>query len=128
MVGDSRFITLRESYMNNFDRNKSQSAEYPSLLSSSSNYQPASTQWLESADYVRLENISLSYNLSKEITKFADLRLTLSCQNLITLTGYKGFDPASSSFSSSNVDINSGIDMGAYPSPRTVTFGVKMNF
>lgn len=128
MVGDSRFITLRESYMDNFDRNKSQSAEYPSLLSSSSNYQPASTQWLESADYVRLENISLSYNLSKEITKFADLRLTLSCQNLITLTGYKGFDPASSSFSSSNVDINSGIDMGAYPSPRTVTFGVKMNF
>ena len=128
MVGDSRFITLRESYMDNYDRNQSQSAAYPSLLSSSSNYQPASTQWLESADYVRLENISLSYNLSKEITKFADLRLTLSCQNLITLTGYKGFDPASSSFSSSNVDINSGIDMGAYPSPRTVTFGVKMNF
>lgn len=127
MVGDSRFITLREAYTNGFDKMKA-SAEYPSLTSNSNTYQPASTQWLESADYFRLENISLSYNLAKSVVKFADLRLTLSCQNLFTISGYKGLDPTSSAFSSANVDINSGIDMGAYPTPRTFTFGVRMNF
>lgn len=125
MVGDSRFITLRDAYFKGFDQG---GTEYPSLKSTSNTYQPASTQWLESADYFRLENISLSYNLAKSITKFADLRLTVSCQNLFTISGYKGLDPTSSAFSSANVDINSGIDMGAYPTPRTVTFGVRMNF
>ena len=127
MVGDSRFITLRDAYMKGFDKIGA-GAEYPSLTSTSNTYQPASTQWLESADYFRLENISLSYNLAKSITKFADLRLTVSCQNLFTITSYKGMDPTSSAFSSANVDINSGIDMGAYPTPRTFTFGVRMNF
>lgn len=127
MVGDSRFITLRDAYFKGFDQMKA-GAEYPSLTSTSNTYQPASTQWLESADYFRLENISLSYNLAKSITKFADLRLTVSCQNLFTISGYKGLDPTGSAFSSANVDINSGIDMGAYPTPRTFTFGVRMNF
>lgn len=127
MVGDSRFVTLRDAYVKGFDK-VGAGAEYASLLSTSNSFQPASTQWLESADYVRLENISLSYNLAKAVTKFADIRLTLSCQNLFTISSYKGLDPASSAFSGENVDINSGIDIGAYPTPRTFTFGVRMNF
>lgn len=62
------------------------------------------------------------------MTKFADIRLSFSCQNLFTITGYKGLDPAGSTFSTSNVDVDAGIDMGAYPTPRTFTFGVRMNF
>lgn len=120
MVGDSRFITLKDAYTQ-------QGKEFPKLDASGNSYQPASTKWLEKSDYLRLENISLSYNLSKKVTKFADLRFTLSCQNLFTLTGYKGMDPAGSTFSG-NVDLDAGMDMGAYPTPRTVTFGVRMNF
>ncbi len=127
MVGDSRFITLRDAYTQGFDK-VGGDAKYPSLTSNSNRYEPASTQWLESADYLRLENLSVSYNLAKSVTKFADMRLTLSSQNLFTISGYKGMDPTSSAFSSDNVDINSGIDMGAYPTPRTFTFGVRMNF
>lgn len=89
MVGDSRFITLREAYTDNFDK-VGQSAIYPGLKVAGNNYQAVSTKWVEDASYVRLENISLSYNLSKKVTKFADIRLTLSCQNLFTITGYKG--------------------------------------
>ncbi len=128
MVGDSKFITLRDAYMKGFDK-VGAGAEYTSLTSTGNTFQPASTQWLENADYFRLDNISLSYNLTKDITKFADLRLTVSCQNLFTITGYKGYDPSSSAFIDGNsVDINSGVDIGAYPSPRTWTFGVRMNF
>ena len=49
-------------------------------------------------------------------------------QNLFTITGYKGNDPAGASFSSSHVDVNNGLDMGSYPNPRTFTFGVRMTF
>lgn len=125
MVGDSRFITLRDAYVNGFDK-IGQSAEYPSLTGN--NYQAVSTKWMEKADFVRLENISLSYTFPKKMTKFADVRLSFSCQNLFTITGYKGLDPAGSTFSNSNVDVDAGIDMGAYPTPRTFTFGVRMNF
>ena len=127
MVGDSRFITLREAYTDNFDK-VGQSAIYPGLKVAGNNYQAVSTKWVEDASYVRLENISLSYNLSKKVTKFADIRLTLSCQNLFTITGYKGMDPVGTTFSNDNVDVDAGIDMGAYPTPRTFTFGVRMNF
>ena len=127
MVGDSRFVTLREAYFNGFDK-VGQGAEYPSLTGSGNNYQAVSTKWMENADYVRLENISLSYTFPRSMTKFADIRLSFSCQNLFTITGYKGLDPAGSTFSTSNVDVDAGIDMGAYPTPRTFTFGVRMNF
>ena len=127
MVGDSRFITLREAYTENFDK-LGQSAMYPGLKVTGNNYQAVSTKWVEDASYVRLENISLSYNLPKKVAKFADIRFTLSCQNLFTITGYKGMDPVGTTFSNSNVDVDAGIDMGAYPTPRTFTFGVRMNF
>ncbi|GAE19088.1 TonB-dependent receptor [Bacteroides pyogenes DSM 20611 = JCM 6294] len=127
MVGDSKFITLRDAYNKGFDK-VGTGAEYPSLQSTSNTTRGESSQWLEKADYIRLENVTLGYRLSKSITKFADLKLYVSAQNLFTITGYKGMDPASHSFSSANVDINNGVDLGAYPTPRTITLGVKMNF
>ncbi len=128
MTGSSRFITLKDAYFKNFDRDHSQASAFPSLTSKTQKYQAVSTQFLESADYVRLENISLSYRLPKERIKFADLRLTLSVQNLFTITKYKGMDPAGYTFEGGNTDVNAGIDIGAYPTPRTVTFGAKFNF
>ena len=129
MNGKSTFVTLKEAYYESFG--KSAHPRYPALNVTGNNYQAASTKWLEDADYLRLDNITLAYNLSKNITKFADLRISLSCQNLFTLTGYKGMDPAGLSFMDSSlgsVDVNDGIDMGAYPLCRTFTIGVKMNF
>jgi len=67
----------------------------------------------------------LSYNLSKKILKIADLKLTISAQNLFTITKYKGFDPETST--SSN-DVDGAIDVGAYPSARTFTFGIQARF
>lgn len=126
MAGDTQFVTLYDAYWNGYDK-VGAGATYPSLLSKTNKAQPASTQWLESANYMRLENLSLSYNLSKQVTHFADIILSLSAQNLFTFTGYKGMDPTSSSFAS-NVDIDNGIDIGAYPHPRSFTFGIKLNF
>lgn len=86
-----------------------------------------SSKWVENANYFRCENITLSYDLPKKTTQFADLRLSLSVQNLFTLTSYKGSNPSGYSFAEEG-DRISGVDMGTYPTPRTFTFGVRMNF
>lgn len=132
MTGDFAFITLKEYLNDNYD-SKGLSARYPSVNVTGNNYQAAatSTKYMEKANYIRLDNISLSYNLSKSISKFADLRFTFSCQNLFTISSYKGMDPAGISFvdtSTGSVDTNDGIDLGAYPLTRSYTFGVRMNF
>lgn len=87
-----------------------------------------SSKWVENADYLRCENITLAYDLSKQTTKFADIRLSFSVQNLFTISGYKGSNPAGFNFSSDEGDRSNGIDTGTYPTPRTFTFGVRMNF
>ena len=85
-----------------------------------------SSKWIENANYFRCENISLSYDMPKSMTKFADVRLSLSIQNLFTITNYKGSNPAGYSFSGD--DAADGVDAGVYPTPRTFTFGVRFNF
>ena len=119
-VGASMFVTDKD-YFNNVG------ITMPSLDAENKTY-GNSDKWLENANYFRCENISIGYNIPRSTIKFADLRVTLSCQNLFTITSYKGMDPAGASFSDSNVDNNNGLDMGAYPNPRTFTLGVRMTF
>ena len=92
------------------------------------NYLGNSSKWVEDANYFRCENITLAYELPKRVAKIADFRFSFSIQNLFTITGYKGIDPAGFSFSSDYGDRASGIDTGTHPVPRTYTFGVRMNF
>ena len=87
-----------------------------------------SSKYLENADYFRCENISLSYNISKSWAKFADILLSFSVQNLFTITGYKGSNPAGFSFSGSAGDQATGVDTGTSPAPRTWTLGARFTF
>lgn len=118
-VGASMFVTDKD-YFNNVG------VTMPTLDAENKAY-GNSDKWLENANYFRCENISIGYTFPRSMLKFADLRLTLSCQNLFTITSYKGMDPAGASFSENSVDNDNGIDMGAYPNPRTFTFGVRNN-
>lgn len=83
-----------------------------------------STQFLQDGTYARLKNVSLSYLFPKKTLKFGDLKLSVSGQNLFTVTDYKGFDPEATT-TAANSDADAGIDLGAYPTPKTVT--VKLN-
>ena len=87
-----------------------------------------SSKYLENADYFRCENISLSYNIPKSWAEFADILLSFSVQNLFTVTGYKGSNPAGFSFSSSAGDQATGVDTGTSPAPRTWTLGARFTF
>lgn len=120
MIGNSRMFT-DAGYIDEIGKTM------PDPSVANNQYIGNSTKWLENADYLRLENLSLAYDLPKDITKFADLRLSLSVQNLFTITAYKGSNPAGFSFSSDYGDRANGIDTGTYPTPRTFTFGIRMN-
>ncbi len=89
------------------------------------NYLGASSKWVENADYFRCENVTIAYDLPRSMLKFADVRLSFSVQNLFTITGYKGSNPAGYN---GEGDIAGGLDFGSYPTPRTFTFGFRANF
>jgi TonB-linked SusC/RagA family outer membrane protein len=84
---------------------------------------------LEDASYVRLRTLTLSYVLNKSLqarTRLSGGRVYVTGTNLWTSTDYSGFDPDVSAQSVGNA--NRGIDIGAYPLARTVTFGLSVNY
>ncbi len=89
-------------------------------------YHGASSQWVEKADYMRLENLALSYEFKRSVTKFADIRLQISAQNLFTITGYKGVNPSSLTYG--DAEYQKGIDFGSAPATRTYSVGVRFVF
>lgn len=94
--------------------------------STSSKWEPQSTLFLENADYLRLKNISISYDF--KVKKLADFRVSLSATNLFTITSYKGIDPESSNVGGGGSDIEQGIDYGSYPNSKTYTIGLNITF
>lgn len=120
MFGASRFVT-DATYLDEVGKTM------PRLDAIGNNNLGNSSKWIENADYLRCENISVAYTLPRSLTRFVDIRLSLSAQNLFTITGYKGIDPVGMAFGN-KMDVDNGIDMGAYPNPRTFTFGVRFNF
>lgn len=106
-------------------RTDNENARFASPTTSTGKNFIESTQFLQDGSYVKVKNIGLAYNLSKEVTKFTDLKLTISAQNLFTFTKYKGYDPETST---SGNDIDGAIDVGSYPNARTITFSIQANF
>ena len=88
-----------------------------------------SDRYIEDGSYIRLKNISLGYTFPKKwITRFGieSLRLYCNIQNLITITGYDGYDPEiGASTQSANV---LGLDNARYPSPTSYSFGLNVSF
>ena len=88
-----------------------------------------SDRFIEDGSYVRLKSITLGYTFDKKLIKklgLTNLRMTLNATNLLTITGYDGYDPEIGvSTTSSNVY---GLDNGRYPSPTSFSFGLNVAF
>ena len=122
MTGVSRFVTLRDAYFKGWDHVANKvDALYPSLTNTDNKSYANSDFWLEDASFIKLKNISLSYRIPRRVLKFASVQLSVSAQDLFTITRYKGMDPEV--YTSYD-----GLDYGAYPIPRTITFGAKFRF
>ncbi|MBC6995038.1 TonB-dependent receptor [Neolewinella lacunae] len=108
-------------------------AELPALYANTVSNAPSSF-YVEDGSYVRLNQLQVGYTLPASFggDTFSRLRFYIQGQNLITFTNYSGLDPNLSSFGASggNVadDLFMGVDIGNYPTVRSVIFGVSASF
>ncbi len=87
--------------------------------------QAPSTRYLENGSYLRLSTLSLSYNFGTLKGWVQNLNVYATCNNVFTITGYKGIDPELNLGG-----LEPGIDWRTttYPRTRTIMFGVNVNF
>ena len=105
------------------------SNKLPRLTSgTSTNWQNISDIYMENGDYMRMQNLTIGYDLKKLFKNMPlqEMRVYFAAQNLFTITGYSGMDPEVGYGGYQNWV--SGIDLGFYPSPRTCMFGVNIKF
>ena len=90
-----------------------------------------SDRYIEDGSYIRLKNIALGYTFPKKVISkwgVTNLRVYMNIQNLLTITGYSGYDPE---IGASTADVNGysyGVDNGRYPSPITYSLGLTLSF
>lgn len=94
----------------------------------------ASDRYIEDGSYTKLKNLTIGYTIPTKffndaITKF---RIYMSGQNLITITDYSGLDPEIGQISLNNGATRNqfevGIDRGNYPQPKSIVFGLQLEF
>ncbi|MDR0769485.1 MAG: TonB-dependent receptor [Dysgonamonadaceae bacterium] len=89
------------------------------------------SRYIEDASYLRLKNLTLGYTLPVKLARAPGFKVRLfgSAQNLLTLTKYRGYDPEASYYGGDETDgLYQGIDLGAYPSSKTFSFGATVSF
>ena len=97
-----------------------------SVNDSNGNHNKPSTFFVESGSYMRLKLLQIGYTLPKKVLgPKMSARISLSAQNLFTITGYSGMDPETAATGSVT---EAGIDWTGYPNPRTFLLGVNLNF
>jgi hypothetical protein len=109
-------------------------AKYPRLDQNDAFSRNPSSFYVEDGSYVRLRNVQIGYALPQ--TWIPGARVYLQAENLFTITGYPGLDPAlpagaPSLAQNGNLDKRDqarGLDRGAYPSNRVITLGVSATF
>jgi TonB-linked SusC/RagA family outer membrane protein len=92
------------------------------------NVRADSDRWIEDGSYLRLRNVELGYTLPKSLLNtlhLSDSRIFVSGQNLFTITKYSGLDP---DVVGANVNLEPGVDLGAYPASRIISVGLNIGF
>src|SRR6185295_9972726 len=109
--------------------------DVPRAISSDPNQNARpSTRFLEDGSYLRLKNISLSYNVPgaslESLSKGAVKNITIyvSAQNILTFTKYTGYDPEVGNRAPGSSSLTNGIDYAVYPQPKGYQVGINVNF
>ena len=104
------------------------SNKLPRLTNANPNGNWASSDlYIKDGSYLRLKNLQLGYTLPATISQrvsISKLRLYVAGENLLTFTGYDGFDPELASGDYFTI----GVDKGIYPQARTISFGANITF
>ncbi|MDR3328641.1 MAG: TonB-dependent receptor [Prevotellaceae bacterium] len=92
-------------------------------------YVTLDSRYIEDASYLRLKDITLGYTLPAKLIPRTSIRIFVSAQNLLTFTGYTGYDPEASRNGGDETNgLLQGIDLGAYPTAKTFIAGLSISF
>lgn len=84
-------------------------------------------EWrIDDGSFIKLRELSLSYNLGNLGKVVRDMNIVVAGRNLVSFDNYKGFDPEVNAGGQST--LLRGIDFGPVPIPRTLTFGINCKF
>lgn len=87
-------------------------------------------RWLENGSFLRLKTLELGYTFPKAWmtkAKMQNLRVYTAMENLFTITSYKGYNPDLGVNPGESI-MTRGCDSGRYPTARTITLGLQLNF
>ena len=108
--GTFRGLTGTNNYLLNLSPNV--------LQTGFANNQYFSDYYVENGSFLRLDNLTLGYNLKGLLGGTSNTQISLIGQNLFTITKYSGLDP----------EVAGGIDNNIYPRPRILSFGLNVSF
>lgn len=98
-------------------------------IDGASNNTRMSDRWVEDGDYLRLKFLTLGYTFPDfKNNPFSKLRIYGQAQNLLTFTGYSGYDPEVQGRGGTNALFYNGIDNNVIPNPRTLIVGLEVSF
>ncbi len=107
-----------------------ETSDVPRAGTSTSLFNPVSTELIEDASFIRLKTLSLGYDLPLNNmglgNMFSRVNIYAAANNLLLLTKWKLGDPEVSNYGSNN--LSQGVANGQYPYAKTYTLGVKIDF
>ncbi len=77
-----------------------------------------SNYYVENASFLKMDNLGIAYYVGKLVNNKVDLRVSVNCQNVFTITKYSGLDP----------EVYGGLDNNIYPRPRTFTLSLNLTY
>ena len=115
-----------DSYENRWTPENARNAIWPKATRGYSRTFRISDRYVEDASYLRLKNISLSYNWRKPVKGVERILVSFSATNLFTITDYSWYDPDVNAFGSDSS--RRGVDIFSYPLSRTFALGLVLTF
>lgn len=109
------------------NRNLASSVYTPGALENKANAQPVSDRYLEKGNYLKMANMTLSYNVGQLGKSFRNVNVYVTGQNLFVITNYTGFDPEVNTPKPVDNVPSFGIEHTPYPSARSVIFGLNIS-
>lgn len=124
-VSGNQIYNATDNFLNNFGGNVSER-----IAAANGSIAPgASSFFIEDGAFLRLNNLTLGYNLPiGDSAWFSKARVYVTGQNLFVLTDYTGFDPEVSTPLAVGGNLSYGIDFAAYPRARTFLVGINIDF
>lgn len=116
----------REAYNTRWTEANAAQAKWPKAVSGYERNMLISNRYVEDGSYLKLKSLNIGYVWKPNFKGISNVNVYASATNIFTITGYSWFDPEVNAFGSDAS--RRGVDVYSYPSSRTFSLGIKVDF